>query len=94
MSPSGVLHWSDEIYRIFEIDPVRFGASYAAFLERDHPDDREVNQRLLPDRCEPGSPTGIRHRLRMADGRIKHVLKGAIPTSTRPAPLRSVGTGT
>ncbi|HLY95873.1 MAG TPA: PAS domain S-box protein, partial [Sideroxyarcus sp.] len=37
-----VLTWSDEIYRIFEIDPERFGASYEAFLNGIHPDDREM----------------------------------------------------
>ena len=27
------LWWSDEIFRIFEIDPTKFGASYEAFLD-------------------------------------------------------------
>ncbi len=27
------LVWSDEIYRIFEIDPAKFGATYQAFLD-------------------------------------------------------------
>ena len=39
---SGALAWSDEIYRIFEIDPALFGASYEAFLNAIHPDDREA----------------------------------------------------
>ena len=34
------LHWSDEIYRIFELDQKQFGASYEAFLNAIHPDDR------------------------------------------------------
>ena len=40
-----VLHWSDEIYRIFEIDPEKFQASYGTFLETVHPDDRERMRR-------------------------------------------------
>ena len=34
------LTWSDEVYRIFGMDPKEFGATYEAFLERVHTDDR------------------------------------------------------
>jgi len=34
------LIWSDEVYRIFGFEPQKFGATYEAFLEHVHPDDR------------------------------------------------------
>jgi PAS domain S-box-containing protein len=34
------LTWSDEVYRIFGWQPQEFGATYKAFLETVHPDDR------------------------------------------------------
>ncbi|MBN1628097.1 MAG: PAS domain S-box protein [Deltaproteobacteria bacterium] len=37
-----VLTWSDEVYRIFGLRSREYGASYKAFLERVHPEDREA----------------------------------------------------
>ncbi|OHB53303.1 MAG: hypothetical protein A2Y07_00600 [Planctomycetes bacterium GWF2_50_10] len=34
------LEWSDEVYRIFGLEPQQFAASYEAFLDVVHPDDR------------------------------------------------------
>lgn len=36
------LYWSDEVYRIFGLQPQKFKASYEAFLEAVHPDDRNA----------------------------------------------------
>ena len=33
------LYWSDEVYRIFGLEPQEFGATYGAFLKHIHPDD-------------------------------------------------------
>ncbi|MHB9131245.1 MAG: PAS domain-containing protein [Armatimonadota bacterium] len=35
-----ILSWSDEVYRIFGLQPQEFGATYEAFLDALHPDDR------------------------------------------------------
>ncbi|MBU0482492.1 MAG: transporter substrate-binding domain-containing protein [Proteobacteria bacterium] len=37
---SDTLHWSDEAFRIFGIDPEKFTADFKAFIEAVHPDDR------------------------------------------------------
>lgn len=67
------LTWSDEIYRIFEIDPEKFSATYDAFLNLIHPDDREKVALAYTESVKTKKPYAIEHRLHMADGRIKHV---------------------
>jgi diguanylate cyclase (GGDEF)-like protein/PAS domain S-box-containing protein len=70
---SNQLYWSDEIYRIFEIDPAKFGASYDAFLNVIHPEDREQVNKAYADSLSSRQPYDIVHRLQFADGRIKFV---------------------
>lgn len=67
------LEWSDQTFRLFEIDKERFKASYDAFLEAIHPDDREKVNRAYTESLENHRPYEITHRLLMADGRIKYV---------------------
>ncbi len=67
------LYWSDEIHRIFEIDKAAFGASYEAFLNAIHPDDRDMVNKAYTDSLATRQPYDIVHRLQFADGRIKFV---------------------
>ncbi|MDI6767128.1 MAG: PAS domain S-box protein [Bacteroidota bacterium] len=67
------LMWSDEIYRIFEIDPKKFGASYEAFLNTIHPDDRAMVNDAYTSSVSNRTKYDIVHRLLMPDGRIKFV---------------------
>jgi len=67
------LHWSDEIFRLFEIDKNTCPATYEAFLETIHPEDREAVNRAYAGSLENRQPYEIRHRLLMKDGRIKWV---------------------
>jgi diguanylate cyclase (GGDEF)-like protein/hemerythrin-like metal-binding protein/PAS domain S-box-containing protein len=87
------LTWSDEIYRIFEIDPEQFGASYEAFLNAIHPEDRAMVNQAYQDSLQTRQPYEITHRLLMADGRVKHVHeRGKTDYDAVGQPLRSIGT--
>ncbi|MFZ2161113.1 MAG: PAS domain S-box protein [Sideroxyarcus sp.] len=70
---ANVLSWSDEIYRIFELDPNLFGATYEAFLNAIHPDDRDLVNQAYSDSLKNRTPYDIVHRLLMQDGRVKYV---------------------
>ncbi len=85
--------WSDEVYRIFEIDSERFKGTYEAFLATVHPDDREALDAAFKQSIEKRMPFEMEHRLLMPDGRVKHVLE-VCETFFSPEgkPIRSVGT--
>jgi len=86
------LFWSDEIYRIFEIDPKEFGASYEAFLQAIHPDDREDVNTAYTNAVKTRTPYSIDHRLLFPGGRIKHVHEHCETFYEDDKPIRSAGT--
>ena len=86
------LIWSDEIYRIFEIDPENFGASYEAFLNAIHPDDRKTVNFAYINSLKTRSPYSVEHRLLLSDGRIKYVHEQCETFYAHEQPIRSVGT--
>lgn len=87
------LVWSDEIFRMFEVDQTRFGASYEAFLAAIHPEDRDAVNAAYQESLANHKPYEIVHRLKMADGRIKYVRETCTSFFDDDGkPLRSVGT--
>jgi len=90
---TGELWWSDETYRIFELAPSKFGASYEAFLNTIHPEDREKVNRAYTQSLDNQTPYQISHRLLMPDGRIKYVSERC-ESFFDPSgdPIRSIGT--
>lgn len=87
------LFWSDEIFRIFEIDKELFGASYDAFLALIHPDDREKVNTAYWNSVQNKTSYQVEHRLLMPDGRIKYVIeRGKTFYDKNGDPIRSIGT--
>lgn len=68
-----VLYWSDEVYRIFGADPNEFGATYEAFMEYVHPDDREMVDRIYKTSVEQNESYDVVHRVLRKDGRVRIV---------------------
>lgn len=87
------LLWSDEIYRIFEVDPETFTPSFESFMAATHPQDREQVAQAHADSVSSMTPCEITHRLQIKDGRIKYVRERyEIFCDQSGKPLRSVGT--
>ncbi|BBJ00248.1 hypothetical protein FGKAn22_19400 [Ferrigenium kumadai] len=87
------LTWSDEVFRIFEIDPQRFEASYESFLALIHPEDRKMVNQSYQDSVANQGEYDIEHRLQFPDGRIKWVKeRGTTHYDQNGKPLLSLGT--
>ncbi len=69
------LSWSDEVYRIFGLKPQEFGATYEAFLQATHPDDRKAVDDAYSDALREGKDNyEIEHRVvRKSTGEIRIV---------------------
>ncbi len=90
---ANTLTWSDEVFRLFEVDKERFGASYEAFLAAIHPNDRDAVDAAYTQSRETRKPCLITYRVLMPDGRIKYVQEQCMTYyDPNGKPLRSVGT--
>jgi PAS domain S-box-containing protein len=87
------LTWSDETFRILELDRNTFGPSYEAFLKAIHPADRGTVHKAHAESVANRAPYDLIHRLAMRDGRIKWVRQRCETFYDEDGrPLRSTGT--
>ena len=85
--------WSDEIYRIFGLDPQEFTSTYKAFLNSVHPDDREFVKESINKALYDNKHYSIDHRIVLPDGseRIVHEQAEVFFDET-DRPIRMAGT--
>lgn len=87
------LYWSAEIFNLFEIDSSKFTASYEAFLNTIHPEDRDLVNNAYLNSLKTKEKYTIQHRLLMSDGRVKYVEEKCESYFDKEGnPLKSVGT--
>jgi len=87
------LWWSDEIYRIFGLEPQAFRATYDAFLQRVHPDDREMVQEAVNHALNDDTEYHCVHRIILPDGILRYVLEeGVVLRDEHHKPIKMIGT--
>jgi PAS domain S-box-containing protein len=86
--------WSNELYRIFGVDPAVFRPTYEAFLACVHPDDRElVVAARTATLAAAGQPVELEHRVVLADGSLRWVLeRSRVLLDGAGVPVRLIGT--
>ncbi|MBC8472405.1 MAG: MEDS domain-containing protein, partial [Planctomycetes bacterium] len=70
---TGSLHWSESIEPLFGFDKGAFGATYEAFLECAHPDDRQYVTNSVNACIEDNKDYAIEHRIIWPNGTIRWV---------------------
>ena len=89
-----IVWWSEELYQIYGLDPDQFGASYEAFLERVHPEDRDLAHRTVQAALHDRRVFMFEHRVVRPDGQIVVVFaRGRVVCNAVGAPVRMMGTG-
>ncbi|MCB0018023.1 MAG: PAS domain S-box protein, partial [Anaerolineales bacterium] len=90
---SNEMLWSDEIFRIMEVDKRAFAGTQEAFRALIPEEEIDVIRQKFWDCVERREPYEMIHRLRMSDGRIKYVHELAkVIYDRKGQPLRAIGT--
>ncbi|MFI0433038.1 MAG: diguanylate cyclase [Candidatus Nanopelagicales bacterium] len=90
---SGVLQWTDEVFRIFGHEPREFPATYQAFIERIHPDDRSMVWQRTKAALDGGGEFDFRHRVMRPDGDVRNVhARGRVTQYDQGRAVTMIGT--
>lgn len=85
--------WSEETYKIFELDHDQFGSSHPDFLNYVHPDDREKANAALVESYNSQTINVLVHRIITPSGRIKFLEeRWRILYNEQGRPERALGT--
>ena len=70
---SGDFIWSEEVYRIFGVDPQKFTPSLESFLNFVHPEDQARVRKCLNDALAGVRPYNLVNRLIRPDGSVRYI---------------------
>ncbi len=85
--------WSDEMYRIFEMEKRPSGVSFDAFFERVHPEDRTRIDEHINRAIENRTGIDIFNRVLLPDGSVKYVHGlGHVECDNDGNPVKLIGT--
>ena len=89
---SGSLQWSEQIEPIFGFGKGQFGATYSAFIDCVHPEDRQCVIDAVTSALKYGKEYDIEHRIILPDGAVRWVAeKGNVFLNKNGNPFRMVG---
>ena len=85
--------WSNELYRIYDLQPERGELNYEAYLSRIHPGDRDRVRSTIAVALEEGHAFEMTHRAVLGDGSERIVQgRGRVILDRAGHPVRMVGT--
>ena len=84
--------WSEETYRIFEVDPATFTPSRSAFMNFVHPEDRAAVDDALRNSLSARGPRSVDYRILLPSGRTKYISETWRIVTGGDGPMRAIGT--
>ena len=85
--------WSDELYRLYGLEPDAVELTYESYLERVHPEDRATIEQAVARARAEGLPFAFDHRVVLPDGRLRWLHgRGQVVRDEAGTPTRMVGT--
>ena len=90
---TGQVTWSDELYRIYGLEPRQVEICLEGFLARVHPDDRERVQREVSTAVQRGGRFAHRERIVRPDGSVRELdTVGDVLVDAQGRPVSVIGT--
>jgi PAS domain S-box-containing protein len=85
--------WSDELFRLWGLEPRSGGLSYESFLASIHPEDRPLVEQTVRRAHEDHLPFVMEHRVPLPDGKVRWIVsRGRMVTDDSGTPIRMQGT--
>jgi PAS domain S-box-containing protein len=90
---AGRVSWSDELYRLFGLEPQSRQFGFEGYLELLHPDDRELARRVIEHAYATGEPFSFDHRVLLPDDSVRWLHgRGHVVRDAAGSPVRMSGT--
>ena len=91
--PNNKVAWSEELYRLWGLEPGGEEMTYEWYLESVHPDDRELVKSMVERAFTEGTPFSFEHRVSQPGERPRWIhSRGRVIRDDSGAPLRMLGT--
>jgi PAS domain S-box-containing protein len=68
---SNTVTWSDELYRMFGVEPSEFDHRYEAVIDTTHPEDRDLLRSIIENAVKTREPFSAYYRMTRADGEVR-----------------------
>lgn len=90
---ANTIEWSDELYRIYGLNPDEFEANYENYLNCIHPEDREMVNAAVQKAFEDHQPFKLHHRTLPRDGETCYISStGTVEVNEKGEVLKMAGT--
>ena len=91
--PTDTVTWSDELYRMYNLKPQEFAATYQGFLDFVHPEDRPLVQGVVESAFGGDDEFGFDARIIRTDGEVRWIRGlGLVERAPDGAPVKMGGT--